>query len=91
MYLHLATALFRVNKEGLMSNQLYHDTQAIVKNVFFCIAKQKMLDDTANFYLFQTGTDHLERLIGCTRMFGGHDTGMNYRQAIKRYGHALDV
>lgn len=57
----------------------------------FCIAKQKILDSTGKFYIFQTGTDQLEKGFGCVQMLGVHDSTMNYKQGIERFGHAVDI
>lgn len=90
-YAHLSFTLFRSHRDGLMSNQLYGDSQTMVKNCIFCIAKQKLLDDSRPFYIFRLGTDRLETFFGRVRMLGSHDCTMNYRQAIERFGHAVDV
>ncbi|KAK7007144.1 hypothetical protein R3P38DRAFT_3403891 [Favolaschia claudopus] len=90
-YAHLTFTLFRLNRLTFMSNQLYGDSQSMVKNAFFCLAKQQKLDPRLPFYLFQVGDDPLERLFGKLRMLGGHNTAMSYAQAIERLGHACDL
>jgi hypothetical protein len=67
------------------------DTQTMIKNIMFCIAKQKILDSSGKFYIFQTGTDRLEKGFGRVRMLGEHDSTMNYKQGIERFGHAEDI
>ncbi|KAJ7026002.1 hypothetical protein C8F04DRAFT_880454, partial [Mycena alexandri] len=88
---HLSFTLFRCSRLQYMSNQLYGDSQTMVKNAMFCLAKQQALDPTKPFYLFQVGDDPLERLFGKLRMLGGHSFAMNYLQAIDRLGHACDL
>ncbi|KAJ7150437.1 hypothetical protein C8R43DRAFT_829032, partial [Mycena crocata] len=90
-FAHLSFTLFSVSRLDYMSNQLYGDTQSMVKNAMFCLAKQQILDPTEPFYLFHVGDDPLERLFGKLRMLGGHNTAMNYLQAIDRLGHACDL
>ncbi|KAJ7502218.1 hypothetical protein B0H11DRAFT_1989903, partial [Mycena galericulata] len=90
-FAHLSFTLFRVSRTQYMSNQLYGDSQTMVKNAMFCLAKQTQLDPTQPFYLFQVGDDPLERLFGKLRMLGGHNSAMNYSQAIDRLGHAVDL
>ncbi|KAJ7442126.1 hypothetical protein FB451DRAFT_1105911 [Mycena latifolia] len=90
-YAHLTFTLFRGARLGFMSNQLYGDSQTMVKNAMFCLAKQQKLDPTKPFYLFQVGDDPLEKLFGKLRMFGGHNSAMSYMQAIDRLGHACDL
>ncbi|KAJ7911780.1 hypothetical protein B0H13DRAFT_2479992 [Mycena leptocephala] len=90
-YAHLTFTLFRLNRLTFMSNQLYGDSQSMIKNAFFCLAKQQQLDPTKPFYLFQVGDDPLERLFGKLRMLGGHNSAMSYAQGIERLGHAWDL
>ncbi|KAJ7678654.1 hypothetical protein B0H17DRAFT_844074, partial [Mycena rosella] len=90
-FAHLSFSLFRVSRTDYMSNQLYGDSQTMIKNAIFCLAKQQQLDPTDPFYLFETGDDPLERLFGKMRMDGGHNSAMNYSQAIDRLGHACDL
>ncbi|KAJ7029069.1 hypothetical protein C8F04DRAFT_46499 [Mycena alexandri] len=90
-FAHLSFTLFRCSRLQYMSNQLYGDSQTMVKNAMFCLAKQQELDPTAPFYLFQVCDDPLERLFGKLRMLGGHNSAMNYLQAIDRVGHACDL
>ncbi|KAH9944798.1 hypothetical protein B0H21DRAFT_892357 [Amylocystis lapponica] len=90
-YAHLAFSLFRTHRTLFMSNQLYGDSQTMVKNAIFCIAKQQQLDANEPFYLFDLGDDRLERLFGRIRMLGAHDSGINYHQGIDRLGHAVDI
>jgi hypothetical protein len=74
-----------------MSNQLYGDSQTMVKNTMFCLAKQQGLDPMSPFYLFQVGDNLLERLFGKLCMLGGHNSAMNYLQAIDCLGHVCDL
>jgi hypothetical protein len=90
-YAHLTFTLFRTNRLTFMSNQLYGDSHSMIKNAFFCLAKQQVLDPTQPFYLFQVGDDPLEKLFGKLRMLGGHNSAMSYAQAIERLGHACDL
>ncbi|KAJ6601842.1 hypothetical protein DFH09DRAFT_1069394 [Mycena vulgaris] len=90
-YAHLSFAFYRDARDQFISNQLYGDSQSMVKNAMFCLAKQQALDPTKPFYLFQLGDDRLERLFGKLRMIGGHNSAMNFMQAIDRLGHAVDL
>lgn len=90
-YAHLAFAFFRQHRLAFMSNQLYGNSQCMVKNAMFCIAKQQVLDSLQNFHLFELGDNRLEKLFGRLRMLGGHDSGMRYNQGVDRLGHAVDV
>ncbi|KII84375.1 hypothetical protein PLICRDRAFT_701936 [Plicaturopsis crispa FD-325 SS-3] len=59
-YAHIAFVMFRKHGTNFMSNQLYADSQTMVKNLYFCVAKQQELDPMQAFYLSQIGDDRLE-------------------------------
>ena len=59
-YAHAASALYVKHSTSFMTSPLYADSQAVVKDVFFCVAKQQLLDPTAKFYMILCGTDRLE-------------------------------
>ncbi|KAG9309782.1 hypothetical protein JVU11DRAFT_10156 [Chiua virens] len=67
-----------------MPNQLYYDSQTLVKNVIFCIAKQQCLDASQPFFLLDVGDDAIKLLFAFLRMCGGHNSALNYKQAIDR-------
>ncbi|KAJ7861954.1 hypothetical protein B0H13DRAFT_1900306 [Mycena leptocephala] len=81
-FAHLSFTLFRVSRTQYMSNQLYGDSQTMVKNVMFCLAKQNVLDPTQPFYLFQVGDDPLERLFGKLRMLGERRLNMSRSEGV---------
>ncbi|KAF9496436.1 hypothetical protein BDN71DRAFT_1389588, partial [Pleurotus eryngii] len=85
---HLLFALHRLHGTSFMSNALYADLQSVVKTVVFCIAKQKELDDTQPFYLYQIGTDRLEQLFGEVRT-ANHDPNVDAKQLGERLASAL--
>ena len=59
-YAHAAFAVYSKHSTSFMTSALYTDSQAIVKDVYFCVAKQKLLNPQANFYIMHCGTDRLE-------------------------------
>ncbi|KAJ6563762.1 hypothetical protein B0H10DRAFT_1843407, partial [Mycena sp. CBHHK59/15] len=63
-YAHLIVPIFCHHRTSFMPNQLYADSQTMVKNVVFCVAKQKLLDRSqkcdSKFHLCQCGDDRLE-------------------------------
>jgi hypothetical protein len=59
-YAHMAFVLYSKHSTDFMTAPLYADSQAAVKDIFFCVAKQQVLDPTANFYMILCGTDRLE-------------------------------
>lgn len=90
-YAHLAFAFFHAHHRSFMSYQLYYDTQTMVKNAFFCLAKQQSLDPYAPFFLGDVGDDPLEILFGRTRMIGGHNSACSYAQALDHLGAVKDI
>jgi hypothetical protein len=60
----LSLALYRKNGTSFMSNQLYSDSQVMVKNAFFYLAKQILMDPTLQVLLMLSGDDRLENLFG---------------------------
>lgn len=60
---HLTFTFFRLYRSTFMPHVLYYDSQKMVKNVCFCIAKQQKLDG-GQFWIIQTGDNHLEKLFG---------------------------
>ena len=59
-YGHTIFAVYRKHSTNFMTSALYADSQAIVKDVYFCVAKQKLLNPQANLYIMHCGTDQLE-------------------------------
>jgi hypothetical protein len=72
-----------------MSNQLYGDTQATVKNVMFLVAKVQILDDTQPFYLIQDGDDRLEGSFGHVQT-DNHNPNMGVQRLCEKLGSAAD-
>ncbi|KIO25132.1 hypothetical protein M407DRAFT_211121, partial [Tulasnella calospora MUT 4182] len=68
---HLMLALYRLNGTAFMPGQLYYDSQACIKNIYFCVAKQKLLDPTEKFFIGLCGTDRLEGEFGQIRTARG--------------------
>jgi hypothetical protein len=90
-YAHLAFAFFHAHRRSFMSYQLYYDTQTMVKNAFFCLAKQQSLDLCAPFCLGDVRDNPLEILFGRTHMIGGHNSACSYAQALNCLGAAKDI
>ena len=47
-----------------LTNALYADTQATVKNIIFTVAQMKAVDPDKDLYVLLEGTDQLEGLFG---------------------------
>ncbi|KIJ34834.1 hypothetical protein M422DRAFT_181602, partial [Sphaerobolus stellatus SS14] len=87
---HLACALVYQHGVAFISGQLYHDLQAMIKNAFFCVAKQRSLDPQAGFYFCQLGDDCLEGRFGTIRTLI-HDRNVDALQLTERMEAAQDI
>ncbi|KAF9779440.1 hypothetical protein BJ322DRAFT_1113248 [Thelephora terrestris] len=59
-YAHTTSIIYSKHSTDFMTSALYADSQAVVKDIYFCVAKQKILDPQADFYIIHCGTDRLE-------------------------------
>ncbi|KAG2747872.1 hypothetical protein P692DRAFT_20694560, partial [Suillus brevipes Sb2] len=89
-YMHRTFTFFHLYRSAFMPHVLYYDSQTMAKNACFCITKQQRLDGLQKFWLIQTGDDRLEKLFGITWM-RGHNSAMNYSQALDRISAAKDI
>lgn len=64
---HLLLVLFRVHRTGVMTGQLYHDTQATIRGIFYCVLKVQEHSEAMATFLWQIGTDLLENLFAVVR------------------------
>lgn len=71
MAAHILLSLYHCNKTAFMPGQLYYDTQACIKNIYFCVAKQKVLDPDGKIFIGLCGTDRLEGEFGQIRSARG--------------------
>lgn len=86
-YAHLTFMFFRLHRSAFMPHVLYYNSQMMVKNACFCIAKHEKLDGSQ---LIQTGDYCLEKLFGITHMRGQYNLAMNYSQALDCIGAAKE-
>lgn len=75
IYAHVAMILWQENKTSCMTSQLYADSQAVVKNLFFTIARLQVINPNHKFYLIHEGSDRLENLFADVRTL---DHGRNF-------------
>ncbi|KAG8701433.1 hypothetical protein FRC09_005373 [Ceratobasidium sp. 395] len=86
----LLFAIYRQDCGRFLSNQLYYDIQASIKNAVFCIAKTKALDPTLPFYFIQLGDDRLEGQFGIYRTIN-HNSNPDLLQLNERAGAVQEV
>ena len=78
-FAHLSLVLYRLNGTSFMSNQLYGDSQVMVKNAFFYLVKQTLMDPNLQVLLMLSGDDRLENLFGRVRMQGMHNCSVHLK------------
>jgi hypothetical protein len=83
---HLLCALYSQNGGSFMSNQLYAEIQASVKNVVMMVPKTRLFNGELKVFICLRGDDVLEALFGRSRMIGGHSPTRVSRQALGRPG-----
>lgn len=66
-YAHLAAATYRKHGTACLTGALYHDTQAVVKNIIFNIARTQLIDNELPLPIILEGTDRLEQLFADCR------------------------
>lgn len=74
-YAHIAVALQLEHGSQCLTGPLYADSQAVVKNIFFTVARMQLISEELQFYLLLEGTDRLEGLFGDCRTL---DHGRNF-------------
>ena len=79
---HLLLVLFQENPQRgeFMPSQLYTDIQIMIKNILFCIAKEKITNPKGNMYIILMGTDQLETSFGILHTIIGNDANTNILQ-----------
>ena len=90
-FAHLSLVLYRLNGTSYMSNQLYGDSQVMVKNAFFYLAKQILADPRLPVLLTLSGDDRLENLFGRVRMQGAHNCSVDLKTLMDRLAAAMDL
>jgi hypothetical protein len=66
-YAHLAAAMYLKHGLSFLTGTLYANSQAIVKNIIFCIARLQLIDRNIKFYIIFKGTDCLETIFSDVR------------------------
>ncbi|KAH9027269.1 hypothetical protein EDB85DRAFT_2074798 [Lactarius pseudohatsudake] len=90
---HLTFLLYRHNSAStrFMPRQSYLDIVLMIKNVYFCVAKMKVDNPSANFYLVLLRTDRLETFFGLIRTAVGTDANIDMLQLGSRASGLTEV
>jgi hypothetical protein len=90
-YSHIALVLYRWNGTSFMSNQLYANSQVMVKNLFFYHARQILMNLSLPVLLMLGGNDCLENQFGRVRMQGAHNCGVDLKTLMDRLAATMDL
>jgi hypothetical protein len=66
-YAHLITALYQKHRTGFLTSALLANSQAIVKNIIFTLARIQTINPDAVYYILHEGTDRLEGVFSHAR------------------------
>lgn len=64
---HLVAFLYIQHGIACITGALYSDAQAVIKAIFFIIARLQLIDPDIPFYIIREGTNWLEGLFGDCR------------------------
>lgn len=87
---HMQLVLFRQHKTKLMTGQLYHDTQATIKAIFFCVTRFEKHCPAEPFLGFQVSTDGLENQFAVSRTLT-HSSNFDMKEFGDRLGAAMSL
>lgn len=88
-YAHLSFAMFKMHGTSFSSNQLYADCQSMIKNAFFCVAKQQCMNSKLPIFLSQFGDDRLEVHFSEVRC-GTHQRNVDVSELTQKSAAAMD-
>ncbi|KAJ7822223.1 hypothetical protein B0H13DRAFT_1659783 [Mycena leptocephala] len=88
---HLLCALYSQNGGSFMSNQLYADIQASVKNAVMMVPKTRLINGELKVFICLLGDDVLEALFGRSRMIGGHSPNCSVAELRDRFMSAMNL
>lgn len=85
-YSHLITALYRKHQTSFMNSVLFANSQSLVKNIIFTVARYQILDKSIKYYVILEGTDQLESVFSNART---QDHARNFD--ILQLAHKLSI
>ncbi|KAJ7658036.1 hypothetical protein B0H17DRAFT_1145739 [Mycena rosella] len=88
---HLICASYLQNGTAFLSNQLYADLQAMVKNAILMVPKTRLINGQLKVFICLLGDDVLEALFGRSRMIGGHSPNCSVGELRDRLGSAMNL
>jgi hypothetical protein len=87
---HMMFILFCRHRTSFCPGQLYYNVQTMLKNIFWVLAKQKLLDDSLGFYITQAGEDRLKVNFGIYRLMD-NSQNVDILQLSQRASTAIEI
>lgn len=88
---HTLFILYRRNRTSFCPGQWYYDVQSLIKSIFITVAKQKILDPSAEYHITLDGTDRLENNFGIYRDISGPGSNVDILQLGQRAALAAGI
>jgi hypothetical protein len=86
---HLILAIYNQEKGDFIPVQTCFDTAAMIKNIYFCVAKVQTDNPDGSFWLVIVGSDGLEKVFGKVCTMVGNDTNADQYQLTNRIDGAV--
>ncbi|KAG5649359.1 hypothetical protein H0H81_004318, partial [Sphagnurus paluster] len=90
-FAHFTCGLYLMNSTSFLSNQLYGDLQAMVKNAVLMVPKMYLIDPQLEVFICLLGDDVLESLFGQARMIGGHSPNCSLEELQTHFTSAMNL
>jgi len=85
-YAHPIVAMHLKHKLDFLTGALYADSQPIVKNIAFTVAKLQLIDAKIKYYIILEGSDQLESVFSNV-----HTQDHNHNCDILQFGQKLSI
>ncbi len=86
---HIILAIYNQDKGEFIPVQTCFDTSAMIKNIYFCVAKVQIDNPDGEFFVILVGSDGLEKTFGKVRTMVGNDTHADQFQLTNRIDGAV--
>ncbi|XP_006462522.1 hypothetical protein AGABI2DRAFT_144088 [Agaricus bisporus var. bisporus H97] len=82
-FVHIFMVLWQEHGYTCLTGQLYADSQAVVKNIYFLVGRLQVLNPAHKFFFLHEGSDRLESLFGNVRTMD-HSRNFDIRQLSEK-------
>jgi len=88
---HLNLTLYALASKEFFPTNLFIDIMLMIKNVFFCVAKEKINNSDGEFWILLLGTDRLEESFGVLHTMVGNDANLDMLSLVARLSGSTEV